>query len=231
MNASPGQGWATDAVALTAHGAVYIEVPKVACSSIKIALAGLLGVDLEAAGGNPHTARFPEPSAPGEGPKLYPGIFSFAFVRNPWDRLVSCYRDKILGEVPDFTFLHPTRGVGHCLAHFSVFRADMSFDDFVDAVAEISDEEADVHFRSQHTFIVNRDGNIGVDFVGRFETLGRDFELVCEKLGIPSLILPRVQSVKTPRRYAEYYSRRSRDIVSDRFREDIVLLGYDFEAE
>jgi len=61
-----------DAVALTAYRAVYVEVPKVACSSIKIALAGLLGVDLEAAGGNPHAAAFPEPPGPAGGSSAYP---------------------------------------------------------------------------------------------------------------------------------------------------------------
>lgn len=86
------------AVLLEAYNAVYIEVPKVACSSIKIALASLLGIDLDALGGNPHEVDFPAPRTLA-GPGLYAGLFTFAFVRNPWDRLVSCYRDKIMGEV------------------------------------------------------------------------------------------------------------------------------------
>jgi hypothetical protein len=128
------------AVLLRAHGAVYIEVPKVATSSIKITLASLLGIDLEPVGGNPHKVRFPAPASRQSGPTLYPGLFSFAFVRNPWDRLVSCYRDKILGEVPEFTSFHPARGVAYCLARFDVFRAGMSFDEFVKAVAAVPDE-------------------------------------------------------------------------------------------
>ncbi len=191
-----------------------------------MALAGLLGVDLEAVGGNPHKVCFPAPVSGGTESDLDAGLFSFTFVRNPWDRLVSCYRDKILGEVPDFTSFDARRGVAHCLARFDAFRAGMSFDDFARAVAAIPDEEADDHFRSQHTFITNTLGDITIDFVGRFEALAEDFRAVCEKLGLPLLMLPHVQAAGTRRRYTEYYSPESREIVASRFREDVILFGY-----
>jgi chondroitin 4-sulfotransferase 11 len=219
------------AVLLDRYRAVYIEVPKVACSSIKIALAGLLGIDLEASGGDPHKASLPTPASQSNGSALYPDLFSFAFVRNPWDRLVSCYRDKILGEAPDFTAFHPTRRVAYCLARFGAFRAGMTFDEFVTAVAAIPDEDADDHFRSQYTFLTTPSGDIGVDFLGRFETLSDDFRLVCERLGLPSLTLPYVQAVRTPRNYTEYYSARTRHIVADRFAHDITLFGYAFRRD
>jgi hypothetical protein len=153
---------------------VYVEVPKVACSSIKIVLAGLVGVDLRAVGGNPHEAVFPEAPDPIPGPKACPGMFSFAFVRNPWDRLVSCYRDKILGQAPDFTGFHPARQVAYSLARFDVFKAGMPFEGFVEAVSDIPDVDADGPFRSQHTFVSNGSGDIVLDFVGRFESLQSD---------------------------------------------------------
>ena len=214
------------AVLLEAYAAVYIEVPKVACSSIKIALASLLGIDLAVTDGNPHRAQFPEPRSQ-PGPALYPGLFTFAFVRNPWDRLVSCYRDKILGEAPDFTAFHPTRGVAHCLARFDAFRAGMSFDEFVRAVAAISDEEADDHFRSQHTFVTNASGDLAIDYVGRFETLDRDFRHVCQKLSAPHLSLPFTQAAIVPRSYRAYYTPVARSLVAERFNEDFSLFGYD----
>lgn len=123
---------------------------KVACSSLKAAFEGLLDIDLAPSGGDPHQAPMPtlEVSAVIDG-ALVPGVFAFAFVRNPWDRLVSCYRDKIGGEVADFTHFTQRPGVADCLARFPAFTAGMSFAAFVEAVTDIDDHEADPHFRSQ----------------------------------------------------------------------------------
>lgn len=217
-----------DAVALGPHGAVYVEVPKVACSSIKIVLAGLLGIDLAPVGGNPHEAAFPEPPHPVAGARAYPGLFSFAFVRNPWDRLVSCYRDKILRKASDFTEFHPTRGIAYCLARFDAFYADMPFERFVEVVSDVSDLEADGHFRSQHTFVSNGSGEIVLDFVGRFETLTADFDRVCTTLGIAAPVLPHVQATGPGARYEDYYTVKTRELVEDRFDADINLFGYKF---
>ena len=216
-------------VLLAAYGAVYIEVPKVACTSLKTAFAGLLGIDLREAGGNPHEVRFPEPAeAPRREGPFYPGLLTFAFVRNPWDRLVSCYRDKIAGEVDGFTSFTVRPGVADCLARFGAFVPGMSFADFVEAVASISDADADAHFRSQYTFVANEAGELAVDFVGRYERLTDDWAIVREKTGLPDVPLPRLQAARSAVRYQEYYTPRTRDLAAERFRQDIDLFGYRF---
>jgi hypothetical protein len=208
---------------------VYIEVPKVACSSIKIALASIVGVDLDAVGGNPHEAPFPEPVQRANGPKLFPGLFAFAFVRNPWDRLASCYRDKVAGEAAEFTGIDPRSGVAYCLSRFGVFRPDMSFEEFVHEVAAIPDAEADDHFRSQHTFVSNNSAKIAIDFVGRFENLSTDFKRACQQLGIGELKLPRVQAMRLARPYSQFYTNDTRRVVAQRFAADVELFGYRFD--
>jgi hypothetical protein len=218
-------------ILLAPYHAVYIEIPKVACTSFKVAFAHLLGISLEETGGDPHQVSFPVPPAPPrhEGP-LYPGLFSFAFVRNPWDRLVSCYRDKICGEVDGFTDFSVRPGVAVCLARFDVFVAGMSFDDFVEAVASIPDSDADAHFRSQYTFLANDAGEIAVDFVGRYEQLSADFTLVQQMIALPAIHLPRLQAARYLVRYMKYYSPRTRRIVAERFAKDIELFQYKFET-
>ena len=68
--------------------------------------------------------------------------FSFSFVRNPFDRLVSAYNNKILelDEVPG-----PMQKMG--LTHA------MPFNDFLDVVADTSDEALDVHLLPQSSIL------------------------------------------------------------------------------
>ncbi len=218
---------------LERYRAVYVEIPKVACTSLKVALAPLVDVDLHASGGNPHLVDFPRPPQTPEpkGGPLYPGSYAFSFVRNPWDRLVSCYRDKIRGEVDGFTSSTVRPGVADCLAGFDAFFPNMTFGKFVKAVASIPDTEADEHFRSQSTFIVTDQGDIGVDFVGRFENLQSDFEQVCRRIGLPSRIsLPRLQAARRTASYLDYFTRETRQIVAERFRDDIDRFSYRFDS-
>ena len=72
-------------ILLKPYRAIYISVPKVACTSFKTAFAELLGLSLEKAHGDPHRVWYPSP-VPIESLQryLYPGFFRFAFVRNPW---------------------------------------------------------------------------------------------------------------------------------------------------
>ena len=213
---------------LGCYQAVYIDIAKVASSSIKATLASVL--ELEHIGGNPHDVEFPRPTTVDPaGERLYPNLYSFTFVRNPWDRLVSCYRDKIGGEVQDFTGFADS-GVAHCLTRFNVFKAGMSFQAFAHAVASIPDEEADEHFRSQADYVTNSAGLVAIDFVGRFERLGDDFAKVARHIGLPAEIsLPRLQAA--PKRdFANYYTPETQTLVGRRYAQDIELFKYQLQS-
>ena len=215
------------AIYLERYKSVYIEIPKVACTSIKTRLAELLNVELER--GNPHQTKFPSVDfeLTERGP-LYPGLFSFAFVRNPWDRLVSCYRDKICLAVDGFTESTIRPGVADCLARFDSFQPKMPFAAFVEAVATIPDEEADTHFRSQYTFVSNLSRETAVEYVGRYESIIDDLHHIQRMSGVPLVSIPRLQAAPSVVRYRDYYDARSRDRVADRFHIDREMFGYEF---
>jgi hypothetical protein len=222
---APGRG----RILLKPWRAIYVSVPKVACTSFKTAFSRLLGRELQDGRDDPHRVRYPRPvpiDALHE--YLYPGFFRFGFVRNPWDRLVSCYRDKIRNEVDGYTHFTIRPGVANCLARWSAFAPGMTFDDFVRAVAAIPDAEADEHFRSQHTFLSDGKGRLTADFVGRYERLAEDFEAVRRKTGLPEVELPRLQAARTAAKYAGYYTPETRRIVAHRYARDVEMFGYAF---
>ena len=213
-------------IALPDYQAVYIDIAKVASSSIKSYLATVIGI--AGSSGNPHDIDFPSPLDPDPtGHRLYPGLYTFAFVRNPWDRLVSCYRDKIAGEVQGYTAF-ADNGIAHCLAGFDAFSADMSFTDFAHAVVSIPDQQADEHFRSQTDYLTSARGALAVDFVGRYENLSADFARVRALLKLPEEIeLPRLQAA-APANYVDFYTTETRELIAERYARDIALFSYQF---
>lgn len=67
----------------------------------------------------------------------------------------------------------------------------------------------------------------GVDFIGRFESLGRDFNNICAELNIPHTELPHKQQ-NHRKHYSKYYNSDSQYIVSKLYAKDIEYFGYKF---
>lgn len=83
-----------------------------------------------------------------------------------------------------------------------------------------------------HKYSIN--GELAVDFVGRYEHLMEDLEQVCNRVGIPfDGWLPRAKAGyrKDPRRYQDVLDEAQKQFIDDRFRREIELLGYRYEGE
>ena len=138
---------------------------------------------------------------------------SFAFVRNPFDRLVSAWA----GGDPDLRACALARGID---------LRGLSFARFVDATIALDHP----HVAPQAPFIFAPDGTRLVDFVGRFERLSQDFERACELLGLPEAARPRLPHAHRSHHahYRELYDLRSRTLAMRRYAIDLALLGYDY---
>lgn len=208
---------------------VYMVMPKVACTSIKVALAPLFepGADVTGSKGLDAHLFFNDAQRRGKGwqmdrtdylrsPADYRDFFRFAFVRNPFDRLLSCWRNK----------LHKPHYEGWRRLKDGPIYFGMPFPEFVEAVAGIPDEAANPHYRSQG-FTLSHEGALLPDFVGRFESLGEDWSAVAGRIGAPPL--PHmVKNLGGDTGYRAHYDARTRRLAEERFAEDLRLLGYSF---
>lgn len=137
--------------------------------------------------------------------ELVPQLFKFAFVRNPWDRLVSEYCFVLDREI------HPRHKEVKALPDFYSY---------------LEYERYRARGRSQADMLKGRDGKLGMDFVGRFENLRDDFAEACRRVGVDSE-LPHLNKTKH-RDFRDYYDARSTDFVAKHWREEIELFGYEF---
>lgn len=141
--------------------------------------------------------------------KEYKNYFKFAFVRNPWDRVVSCYCNKVLTQ-------------GH-----KRFREcfGKGFDYFVDYIRKQNLHTADAHIRLQ-TALIPLDE---VDFIGRLENFNEDLLYVMGMLGLQHVAIPH-KNKSTHTHYSTYYNRKTRQIIAEKYRADIEAFGYQFES-
>lgn len=134
----------------------------------------------------------------------YKSYFKFTFVRNPWARVHSWHRNVM-------------NDANH-LRDYQV-PADASLDWFI--------KNRLYTVQPQLEFIRDWDGNIPLDFIGRFENLHEDFGYVCQKLGITDYTLPERVRIGTPL-YIPEYSEENIAIVAKAFKEEIDHFGFQF---
>jgi len=178
---------------LPAWSLAYGRVPKVANTSIKGTLAKVAGIE--------HPTLTPTRDAfwseqPETRVRLVdaqtlrataPEPFCFAFVREPRDRLLSFFS----ANVQSWTLSKELGALG--------FRSDMTLSELVARVCEIRDDDADVHFVSQHRILSGEDGLVP-HFVGRYERLSSDWSalraILKERLGKEFPDLPVTNKVR-----------------------------------
>lgn len=145
--------------------------------------------------------------------------FKFAFVRNPWDRIVSLYE-----YLQKFRPHRRERNSNAFLETFPKFIASVTSCEMVFVHSVSSRNVKDFsQANSQIEWL-----KWGVDFVGRFENIDADWKRLCNIVGMKYVPLMNLHKTKNRKHYREYYDSNTKKMVHDFYLQDINRFNYEF---
>ena len=156
--------------------------------------------------------------------KEFEGYYKFCIMRNPWNRMVSLYRNKIL---------NPTSTKPSKLVKYYGFNSDMTFAEFVLHLITLDQKDLDVHAQPQYKFVFHNGINV-LDYIGFLENLTEDWKTICVNAKIKHIPLRR-NNRSRGEDYKYYYNTNEskkkdiKNIVSNYWKRDIELGGYEYD--
>jgi len=195
------------------HNFIFIKPNKIAGTTIVNALVNAKCLTWEdvakAPGGNNHQT-YQELETELGSLKSY---FVFSFVRNPYERILSFYLYLKEKEIPKK--LNENRPL---IKNEEIARSSGSFKNAIKNGFMIP---------SFMSYFINNEGEINLDFIGRFENLQHDLNIICDKIKIPRQQLPH-KNETDHKHYTEYYDEETKQIVAEKYAKDIEYFGYKF---
>ena len=138
-------------------------------------------------------------------------FFKFAFVREPSARLLSTY---------NYALSENSKRPGHILSFCAEYK---NFDDFVNKWLSKKNIYSHYFFWPQAEYLLDSNKNLNLDFIGKFENLHEDFDVLCEKLNLETE-LPRLNVSKN--RYKQEISNLTLEKIKLVYSDDYKLFNY-----
>jgi len=147
--------------------------------------------------------------------------FTFAVVRNPWERLLSGYLE----------FVQKPHRVGYTCGGVPI-TAFPDFEAFVKGLYDGGPWMNDPHFRPQFDFIF---GNHIIEYIIFYEELNSGVDIISSKIHITSADLDAVTKRynEKPRQtghgpYQDYYTEQAKEWAAAIYKKDIKAFSYEF---
>lgn len=196
------------------HKYIFIHIPKNAGTSVEMSLKRYNLVDEDF----PQNVNVHHDSVD---KKIANSYYTFAIKRNPWERFISIWSFWTINSE------NSPRGNA-----ISPGYRNISFQKFTRELPKIENKVKEefrlgmVHFMQQ-TELNQLPSYVTVDMWIEFSNLQEDFNIVCDKIGIPQQELPH-KNKSNHKHYTEYYDDETREIVAERYAQDIEYFGYEF---
>jgi hypothetical protein len=150
------------------------------------------------------------------GKELWDNYFTFSFVRNPWDLMVSSYH----------WWLQKAVNMKQYSGHVKKIQNKGNFREFLRS--KYGQKMINERYGDLYDWLADpKTGRRIIDYVGSVESLQEDWQHICRRLGIE----PGSVGQHNPTRrddYREYYDDKSKDLVAQRFARSIREFGYEF---
>ncbi len=136
------------------------------------------------------------------GDALMATLFKFSCIRNSWDRCMSHYFSPHRGHVAwnKEEFIQFVKTEVHPVSAY------LSPSPALEPLSSVAGK---------------------FDFLMKFENLQSDFEHVCDQLGLPQLKL-QLRNASREAEHRRYYDRDTKQLVAEKFNEEIAYFGYSF---
>lgn len=138
--------------------------------------------------------------------RTYHEYFKFSFVRNPWSRAFSWYKNVM-------------RDCHH--------RNRFNVPDKCSLKEFINNHMDQNELKPQLQWIIDKNGKIPLDFIGRFENLENDFRYVADKLGFRDKTLPKL-IVGDGQNYSSYYDNDMINRIHEIYADEIDYFRFRF---
>ncbi|MCV3392122.1 sulfotransferase family protein [Campylobacter sp. IFREMER_LSEM_CL2101] len=147
-------------------------------------------------------------------------FFSFGFVRNPYDRIVSAFHYLKNGGGSDIDAQWAKENLS-CYKNFHDFVLDLKNKQIQEKILSW------MHFEPQYRFLCDNEKNIMVNFVGKVENIQEDFNYIITMLQINRKLSH--ANKNTHLHYTNYYTHETYKIIRELYKDDFELFDYDIE--
>ena len=155
-------------------------------------------------------------------PEEWMQYFRFAFVRNPYDRLISAWKMFTKG-MEESVWKYPEDGNPNLtLEHFLEIAMDESIPFDLPKRDKFEVKLRHHAIPQTHPFNCVDQAN----FIGRFESIERDFKEICDQLNLSGKLPHWNRTSRTD--YRQYFNAATKQTASEYYAEDLSRFGYEF---